>query len=257
MVKSIQSHTDGAFTPVSMPGFVSRILDYIYPAQCHLCQESLTHGRHLCSSCCESLHYTEPPFCLLCGECYDGDIRSDFTCPNCHDLKLDFEFARAPLHASGQGRTLLHDFKYRRHIHLAGELGDLLNQGLSDPRFAPYLDDGILVPVPLHWTRQRSRRFNQAEELTLQLQKRTGMPYKDMLKRTRKTATQTRFSRSKRLENLTGAFALKARYRRRLQGKRIILVDDIFTTGSTANACAKVLLKNGAAQVAVLTLLRG
>ncbi len=257
MVKSIQSHALSAFTRASIPGFVSRILDYIYPAQCHLCQQPLTHGRHLCSSCRESLHYTEPPFCQLCGECYDGDIRSDFACPNCHNLKLDFEFARAPLHASGHGRTLLHDYKYRRQIHLTGELGDLLNKGLSDPRFAAYLDDGILVPVPLHWTRQRKRRFNQAEELTLQLQKKTGMPCHDMLKRTRKTATQTQFSRSKRLENLTGAFALKARYQPMLQGRRIILVDDIFTTGSTAHACANVLLKNGAAQVAVLTLLRG
>lgn len=258
MMQGIQSRNNKrSIKPGCVSGFVSRFLDYVYPAQCHLCHEPLTCGRYLCNSCVASLDYTEPPFCRLCGEAYDGDIRSDFSCANCHNLKLDFEFARAPLHASGHTRTLLHDYKYRRLIHLAGDLGDLLHKGLSDPRFAPYLDDGILVPVPLHWTRQRKRRFNQAEELTLHLKKRTGMSCMDMLERRRNTTTQTRFNRTKRLENLSGAFALKPRYQRTIQARRIILVDDIFTTGSTANACARVLLGSGATHVAVLTLLRG
>ncbi|MDG1357104.1 MAG: ComF family protein [Akkermansiaceae bacterium] len=246
---------------VSMPKLISRqasrILDYIYPAQCQLCQCSLTHGRHLCECCKKSLGYTKAPFCKLCGACYDGDITSDFSCPNCHDLELDFEFARAPLHSDNDSRALLHDYKYLRQIHLSAALGDLINIGLDDPRFEPYLNGGTLIPVPLHPSRMRKRKFNQSEELAIQLQKRTGLEASNALKRIRNTATQTRFSRSKRLENLRGAFGLKARYKKHVQGKRIILVDDVFTTGSTANECSKVLLNHEAKSVAVLTLIRG
>ena len=236
---------------------VSKILDYIYPAQCQLCQCSLTHGCHLCESCKESLDYTQAPFCERCGACYDGDITSDFSCSNCHDLTLDFEFARAPLHSDNHSRALLHDYKYRKQIHLSDTLGELINTGLNDPRFGPYLNHGMLIPVPLHWSRLRKRTFNQAEELTIQLKKRTGLPSINGLKRIRNTATQTRYSRSKRLENLRGAFALKKKCKKHIQGKRIILVDDIFTTGSTAHECTKVLINHGASSVAVLTLMRG
>lgn len=234
-----------------------RILDYIYPAHCQLCHDSLTHGQHLCPSCSDSLNYTTAPFCQLCGECYDGEITSDFVCPNCNDLNLDFEFARAPLHADGLGRSLLHDFKYRRQIHLSYELAKLLETGLGDPRFRPYLDGGILVPVPLHWSRLRKRKFNQAEEMARCLGKRIGLRCFNVLERSRNTASQTRYSRSMRLENLREAFELRVRHRERIKGKRVILVDDIFTTGSTVNECTKVMLKHGALSVAVLTLLRG
>jgi competence protein ComFC len=235
----------------------SRILDYIYPAQCQLCQCSLTHGRHLCESCKDTLEYTQAPFCKLCGAGYDGDISSQFSCSNCHDLKLDFEFARAPLLSDNQSRALLHDYKYRKQIHLSNILGELLNIGLNDSRFEPYLEGGVFIPVPLHPSRLRKRKFNQAAELTAQLQKRTGLPSINGLKRIRNTATQTRFSRSKRLKNLRDAFRLKTRCQKHIAGKRIILVDDIFTTGSTANECSKVLLSHGAKRVAVLTLIRG
>ena len=235
----------------------SRILDYIYPAQCELCQCELSHGRHLCVSCTESLEYTHAPFCKLCGACYDGHITSDFSCSNCHNLMLNFEFAHAPLQSDKHGRALLHDSKYRRQIHLSGTLGELLYIGLNDPRFEPYLQSGIIIPVPLHASRLRRRKFNQADELAIQIAKRTNLRTVNGLKRIRNTATQTRFSRAKRLENLRGAFQLNTGSKKHIAGKYIILVDDIFTTGSTANECTKVLLNNGAARVAVLTLMRG
>ncbi|MGB2403273.1 MAG: ComF family protein, partial [Akkermansiaceae bacterium] len=108
-----------------------------------------------------------------------------------------------------------------------------------------------------HASRLRRRKFNQAEELAIQIAKRTNLRVINGLKRIRNTATQTRFSRSKRLENLRGAFQLNTAGKKHIAGKCIILLDDIFTTGSTANECTKVLLNNGAARVAVLTLMRG
>ena len=235
----------------------NRILDFIYPANCHICKDTLTHGRHLCESCSESLHYIESPYCSRCGECYDGEISTDFICPNCHDLKLDFEFARAALRSRDESRILLHDFKYRRKIHLAHELGRLLKTGLDDTRFEPYLANGILVPVPLHQKRLRKRKFNQSEELASSLRKLTGMTVANALKRRRNTATQTRYSRGERLKNLLGAFELKTTFKSTIRNQKIILVDDVFTTGSTANECTKVMLEHGADSVAILTLLRG
>ena len=234
-----------------------QVLDLLYPAACHLCEVKLSEGRHLCAACSDNLNYIEPPFCSHCGECYDGDIDTQFICPNCHQLQFDFDFALAALHSEGGGRELVHDFKYMRQIHLARDLAELTEKALEDSRFQPYLDDGLLVPVPLYWMRQRKRRFNQAEEIAKKLSASTKIPFCNALKRTRNTQTQTRFSRAKRLENLASAFALKKRYTALIKGKHIILLDDVFTTGSTANECAKALVQAGAKKVAVLTVLRG
>lgn len=235
----------------------NRILDLIYPASCHLCECALTNGRHLCDPCRYDLPSVEPPFCSRCGECYNGKITDQFICPNCHQLEFHFEFAIAALHSHGGGRELVHNFKYMRQIHLADELARLIQTTLTDKRFQPYLNDGLFVPVPLHWIRQRKRRFNQAEEISKKLSRHTNIPCLKVLKRIRNTHTQTRFSRTKRLENLNAAFALNTRYKKRIQGKPVILIDDVFTTGSTANECAKVLIQNGAEKVAILTVLRG
>jgi len=235
----------------------NRLLDFIYPASCHLCECSLKYGNHLCEDCSDNLEYVEPPFCSSCGECYDGDIKDQFVCPNCHQLEFHFDFARAALHNKNGGRDLLHDFKYMRQIHLADELARLMETALTDVRFDPYLENGLLVPVPLHWLRQRQRRFNQAEEIGKKLSVYTGIPQIPLLKRTRNTQTQTRFSRAKRLKNLDAAFAVKGKHTQQIRGKSLILIDDVFTTGSTANECAKMLKHQGAEKIAVLTVLRG
>ncbi len=221
---------------------------------------SLSHGSYLCDSCADSLRPIEAPFCDRCGETFDGAITDTFTCPNCHDICFAFDFALAALHSEGEARALIHDFKYRSQIHLATDIGKLTQLALANPRFAPYLEAGILIPVPLFWWRKRKRRFNQAEEIARSLAKHTphhNLTVINALKRTRNTQTQTRFSRKKRLHNLAGAFQIKPRYKNTILNKPVILIDDVFTTGSTANECAKVLISNGAQRVAVLTTLRG
>jgi len=111
--------------------------------------------------------------------------------------------------------------------------------------------------VPLFWKRQRKRQFNQSEQIAKHLSARTGIPAHNVLCRTRNTQTQTRFSRAKRLKNLKNAFAIKRNTTTLIQDKPVILIDDVFTTGSTANECTKVLLDHGASKVAILTVLRG
>lgn len=239
------------------PPLLRRLLDFLYPSYCQLCDTALTHGRCLCDHCQSHLPRVEAPYCNRCGECYDGVLKNDFICPNCSTMSLSFEFARAALHSEAGARQLVHDFKYLRQIHLAPTLGHLLVPALEDPRFEPYRHGSLLVPVPLFWKRLRQRQFNQAEQLAIQLSLRSGIPWTNALKRTRNTQTQTRYSRAKRLKNLTNAFTCHPSRQSLIQNRSVILIDDVFTTGSTANACAKALLEAGADKVAVLTVLRG
>lgn len=111
------------------------------------------------------------------------------------------------------------------------------------------------IPVPLHHVRFREREFNQAEELTRLLSKQSGIPMWNALKRIRYTTTQTKLDRSERMENLRGAF--RVRHTHRVKGRHPILVDDVFTTGSTVEECSRVLLRAGAASVRVITVARG
>ena len=133
-------------------------------------------------------------------------------------------------------------------------LGDWLLEALDDPRISR-LRPAAFVPVPLHRTRKREREFNQAEELCRVLSRHSGIPTWHALKRIRHTTTQTRLSREERMENLRGAF--HAVQTTRLKGCDLVLVDDVFTTGSTVEECSRVLRHAGAASVRVMTIARG
>ena len=236
----------------------SRGLDFVYPSICGLCSSELKGKRYLCDDCSAQLPLVEEPMCAQCGECFDGQIDGTFTCPNCHKITFDFEFARAALRDSQITLKLVHEYKYLRQIHLSHDIARLTAIALEDPRFSPYLESGILVPVPLHWRRYKRRQFNQSEEIALSItQLRPELKTINALKRNRYTETQTRLSRSMRLKNLKGAFSVNKRQQQEITDQHIILVDDVFTTGSTANECSKTLLQAGASSVAVLTLLRG
>lgn len=240
-------------------------LDWLFPPLCSICGEGLAGGRALCGSCSAGMARIVPPFCDVCGESFRGQIDGAFDCPNCKEISFHFEFARAAMDRSDEMLELVHRLKYGREIHLARELGILACGAFEDRRLRVALEEKWpLVPVPLHWRRQRDRQFNQADEIAMVVGRETGLPVVRRLKRVRRTQTQTRLSRRQRMENLKGAFAV----RKNLFWKKgnpigkeetpgVILVDDVFTTGSTVDECAKVLRKAGAGRVAVLTVMRG
>jgi ComF family protein len=151
-------------------------------------------------------------------------------------------------------REVIHSFKYGRQIYLRHLLGRWLGETLNDARLAGRRFD-LIVPVPLHPARQRERGFNQAEILARELHRSSRLPIRNVLQRTRYTTTQTQFDRSERMENLRGAFRL--RRGSNVQDLRMLLVDDVLTTGSTLSECASVLREAGAFSVHAATAARG
>lgn len=264
-----------SFPGTSAPSRLRRLLnpalqaaaDLIYPQLCCVCKVPLAHdvprGVWFCQKCADELPVVEPPYCMVCGEVYDGSFTNVFRCMNCDGRRLEFEFAVAACRAEGAIRELVHQFKYERRLHLRGALAALLLRTLAEPRLeGENLVDWLLVAVPLHRSRERDREFNQSRELCQRLSQLTGIPAVDALVRTRETDTQVHLDRDERLKNLRGAFALRKprpwQAKIALQGRRVLLVDDVFTTGATTSECARVLRREGGAEkVVVITVARG
>jgi competence protein ComFC len=249
--------------------WIDAALDLIYPPVCRSCDQHLSRRvdaqgleRWLCTDCAEQLHAIKPPYCSRCGEAYDGALEVGFRCENCSDRELAFEFAIAPWRSQGVARDLILAFKYGRDLSLRGCMGDLLLPIFQEPRLqAEPLHEWLLVPVPLHATRLRDREFNQSEEIALRAARVLGSQVINPLLRRRDTGHQASLSRAARLTNLRSAFALKRAWKKsggRLVGRKVLLVDDVFTTGATADACARILRRDaGVEKVVVITVARG
>ncbi len=185
----------------------------------------------------------------------DGVVHGTFRCANCSGRRFAFDFAYAPFRGHGPVRELLHRFKYRQQTYLAGALGRLLHSAVEEPRVEAFLSEAVITAVPLHPLRLRERGFNQAELLARVFARQTGRQFADILKRVRYTTTQTALDRDERMQNLSGAFSLR-RSTTTLGGATLILVDDVLTTCSTVNECARVLKEAGAQRVIALGVAR-
>ena len=165
-----------------------------------------------------------------------------------------FDFAYSFGFYEGTLRALIHLFKYSRMKPLAERLSGLLLRAM--PLDGAAYD--LVVPMPLHWRRRWKRGFNQATLLARHVARRRGIPMLDAVRRVRATATQAGLTNSNRRKNVSGAFRVAARYRENgaLSGKRILLIDDVMTTGATGAACARALKRAGASSVTLLTLAR-
>jgi competence protein ComFC len=225
----------------------------LYPATCTVCGKHVGVGEYLCDGCEAKIVRIVPPFCETCSEPFEGSINTAFTCANCAHRSIDFNTAVAAYRGRGIVRDVIHEFKYNRQIHLRHLVARWLRAALDDERLRDCRFD-VIVPVPLHPARQRERGFNQASELADLLSAHTSIPCSPLLKRIRYTTTQTALDRSERMENLHNAFRL--RKNADVRGLRVLLVDDILTTGSTLNECARVLKRAGAISVHAATAAR-
>jgi ComF family protein len=216
---------------------------------------------YLCQRCAGQFGEVRSPLCVQCGEPFVSPHGPDHLCGQCLEQPFHFQKARAAGLYQGALRAVIHHLKYQYRDNLAQPLGRLLWQTLRT-HWEPAALDRI-VPVPLHPRRLRQRGFNQAYALIRQwpgLARQSGLAVGPdwidpaVLRRHKITQPQTGLSKKERAANLRQAFQVTAPDR--IQGQRILLVDDVFTTGATADACAQALLKAGAAEISVLTLAR-
>ena len=232
---------------------ISALLNLLFPPQCLHCDALVpTHGT-LCLSCWQAVSFITQPYCACCGLPFEFSIGDEALCGECLRARPDFSRARAALRYDEHSKALILKLKYHDQTHLAAIYGAWLAKA-GQPLVAA---SDVIVPVPLHYWRFVSRRYNQSALLAQALSKACGLPcLPDGLQRTRKTASQAGLTRAQRFDNVRGAFAANRKYTARLAGKSVLLVDDVMTTGATLEQCTKALLKAGAATVNVLTLAR-
>jgi competence protein ComFC len=231
-------------------------LGFVYPNVCQICgaERATPAEGFVCSRCWQKVRFIKPPFCKRCGLPFQGEFTSTFECSNCREMELHFRSARSAVSASGAVLEVIHRYKYQRALWFEPFLADLLiREALPELRQEKW---DWIVPVPLHPAKKRQREFNQAERLATYLSAAAKIPMDTgLLQRVTPTLTQTKLTRAQRADNMRNAFRM--RDRRKLNGERILLFDDVFTTGATTDACAKVLLAAGAGEVCVWTVARG
>jgi len=231
-------------------------LALLYPSVCQLCNEHRATAAegYVCARCWTKVRFIKAPFCERCGLPYDGDIATPFECANCRDLDLHFVSARSAVAAKSAVLEAIHRYKYQRALWFEPFLVDLLLRAALPVLRAGNWD--LVVPVPLHATKQREREFNQAGRLAARLAQALPLPLDaGLVRRVLPTRTQTLLTKKQRAENVRSAFAARAGVK--LNGEKVILVDDVLTTGATTSACARVLRAVGAGEVCVWTLARG
>lgn len=231
------------------------LLDVLFPPLCHLCKAPVPEAGplHLCDPCRGGVSPIVSPLCPVCGVPHGTEGGVDHRCGACILAPPPFDAARGAFLFAGPVQELVHRFKYGHKVHLRRPLA-LLAIGELTP-FVRAQAPGVIVPVPLHRSRLRERGFNQAILLGELMARHWSLPLlRDSLRRVRPTAPQVALSAEERRENVRGAFALATPAG--VAGRRVLLVDDVFTTGSTLAECTRVLKRGGAAAVTAVTVAR-
>ncbi len=242
-----------------MPGRVSvgrilgLLLDAVLPPRCLSCRETVDRHGSLCPACWRSLTFIGPPVCTCCGLPFEVAALTGTLCGDCIGHPPPYHRARAALVYDEASRRLVLGLKYGDQTDAAQAYGAWLARCGAEVLTGA----DLLVPVPLHPWRLFWRRYNQAALLAQAAHRVTGVPHlPDLLMRRRSTVIQGGLGRAGRRRNVIGAFQVRRRFQSRVRHARIVLIDDVLTTGATAAECAKVLMRAGAASVDVLTLAR-
>ncbi len=232
----------------------SKIIDLILPPVCFLCRDVVFKENSVCEKCWPQISFITVPFCEGCSYPFSfGEQGDHLKCGSCLESPMTFTRTRAVFKYDHFSKNLILPFKHNKAIHFAPLLAQWMERAGKDI----LQDADLLVPVPLHWSRLLKRGFNQAVVLSRHLTKVSHIPTNvHVLKRMKRTASQGHLTVAEREENVRNSFQVKADGKRVIQGKTVILIDDVLTTGATVNACAKSLLKNGAKEVRVLVAAR-
>jgi len=236
--------------PALLAGVRRAAVDALYPPICLHCGQAVSAPQALCPVCWRSLGFITRPCCERLGAPFAVDPGAGTTSPAAIADPPPWGRARAAVRYDGVARDLVHAMKFGDRPDIARLLGRMMATAGAEL----LADAELVTPTPLHRTRLWSRRFNQAAALAETVSRHGGRPMApDILRRVRRTAPQVGLTRTARASNLRGAFAVASGARARIAGKRVLLVDDVMTSGATAAAATRALLKAGAAQVDVLT----
>jgi len=229
--------------------------DIIFPPRCSICGTLLDGNRatSFCRACRSGMTRIEPPLCSCCGTPFEGPHAGDHLCGECLSGVQHMSVARAFGKYDGTLMAAIHLFKYRGKSAVGHALGKLMaNHIYKDLNIKNYT---VIIPVPLHPKRLRERGFNQSLILARHLGRKYAIPVDFMtLKRRKHTDPQILLKRNQRMSNVRGAFEVTVQDN--IAGQRIILVDDVYTTGSTVQECCRTLIRHDAQDVAVITLAR-
>jgi len=230
-----------------------QVLDVGLPPLCPACREPLGDGVGLCASCWSKLSFIEPPYCARLGIPFTYDPGPGLLSMEAIANPPAYARARAAVRYDEIARTLVLGFKYGDRLDLARMMGRwMARAGHELTREAD-----ALVPVPLHWRRLWARRFNQSAALAMAISQLCGVPVRhEALRRVRATPQQVGLTKPQRADNVQGAFRVPAERKAEIAGRRLLLIDDVLTSGATADTCARALLRAGAASVDVLVFAR-
>ncbi len=238
-----------------------RVLDALLPPRCLACGGGVDEPGRLCAGCWSSLRFLSAPLCRQCGYPFEvepvagqgGDLLGEALCAACRRSPPAFDRARAALAYDAASKPLVLRFKHADRTDAAPAFALWMRQAAGEL----LRECDLVVPVPLHRRRLLRRRYNQAALLAARLARLGGKPHRPLvLQRRRATPSQGRLSRRRRRLNVAGAFAVPPAARPELKGRRVLLVDDVLTTGATLSACARTLKRAGAASVDAVVLAR-
>lgn len=252
---------DELFPQIPWRRFSTRFSYALLPGHCKLCKSDSLRWLDICALC-ESDLPDIGDHCDICSEPFSQPRPEALTCGQCLNRTPHFTRTDIPYLYKAPIDRLLIAFKFKGDLVAGKILGELLNQHLSQQVEQPmkhgFAAPEAIIPVPLHWRRRFGRGFNQAQELAISLSQGLNIPVNNKLVlRKNHTPAQINLDREERLHNLRNAFAISsAACSEQIEGKSFAIVDDVLTTGSTANAIAKLLIDNGAAQVIVWAVAR-
>ena len=237
---------------------IDSLLRLFYPEVCQFCfqREALQEKGYICELCRGKLAPIEAPFCRVCGDMFPGNFTGvkSFVCEPCRFTPPYFDWARAAAQTDSLPLQAIYKYKYGGSLWIEPWLSELLLECAS--KWINFSDWEMIVPVPLFPVKEKKRGFNQDQRLGRALSNHSCIPLNtELVHLVKNTPTQTKLSREERIKNLSGAF--KVFSPDSLAGKRILLVDDVLTTGATCNEVARVLKKKKAEYVCVLTICRG
>lgn len=256
MLAPVDDRSSTRMRPGWRPGltrWLSRVVDLAYPPTCLACKAAVDAAGALCPACWVKMPFIERPFCERLGTPFGQDLGPGLLSPAAQSDPPVFGRARAVALYEGPAQRLAQRLKYGDRLDLAPAMARWMARAGAD------LLDGadVIIPVPLHRVRLFSRRFNQAAALAQGVARLSGLTYDPLaLARVRRTRPQVGLTRQARAANVQGAFKVSREAAGRIAGRRVLLVDDVLTSGATLNAASRALLRAGAAGVDVLTFAR-